>query len=190
MRPKNAVIVLGSPRKNGNSATLARETAEGIRTAGSECESFFIHKMNIKPCDGCDSCRKNIEDPCIIDDDMQIIYPKLRQADVLVIASPVYFATVSAQTKLFMDRCYALGGPVDSALKGKRIGTILTYEDPDPFVSGAVNALRTFQDVYNYVGATIIGNVYGSALEPGEIKKNRDVMKRAFELGKKLVDFE
>jgi len=189
MCPKKAVIVLGSPRENGNSATLARKTAEGIRTAGSDCESFFLHKMNIKPCDACDLCRKNTEDPCIIDDDMQIIHSKLRQADVLVIAGPVYFATVSAQTKLFMDRCYALGGPVDSALKGKRIGTILTYEDLDPFISGAVNALRTFQDVYNYVGATIIGNVYGSALEPGEIKKDRDVMKRAFELGKKLVDY-
>ena len=189
MSPKKAVIVLGSPRKNGNSATLARETAEGIRTAGSDCESFFLHKMDIKACDACDSCRENIEDPCIIDDDMQIIYAKLRQADVLVIAGPVYFATVSAQTKLFMDRCYALSGPVDSALKGKRIGTILTYEDPDPFVSGAVNALRTFQDVYKYVGAEIIGNVYGSALEPGEIKKNLDVMNRAFELGKKLVDY-
>ncbi len=189
MHPKKAVIVLGSPRENGNSATLARETAGGIRTAGSECETFFLHKMDIKPCDACDSCRKNIETPCKIDDDMQIIYPKLRQADVLVIAGPVYFATVSAQTKLFMDRCYALSGPEESALKGKRIGTILTYEDPDPFSSGAVNALRTFQDVYKYVGAAIIGNVYGSALKPGEIKKNSDVMNKAFELGKNLVDF-
>jgi multimeric flavodoxin WrbA len=189
MPVKNAVIILGSPRENGNSAALAGETAKGIIQAGSECESFFLHKMNINPCNACDKCRDSIEDPCIVDDDMQIIYPKLRQAEVLVIASPVYFASVSAQTKIFMDRCYALGGPVDSALKGKLIGTILTYEDPDPFVSGAVNALRMFQDVFNYVGATIIGNVYGSALDPGEIKSNHEVMKKAFDLGKKLADF-
>jgi multimeric flavodoxin WrbA len=190
MRTKNAVIVLGSPRKNGNSAALAREAAEGLMSEGLECESFFLHKMNIKPCDACDACRGSIEDPCVIQDDMQVIYPKLRESRLLVIAGPVYFAAVSAQTKLFMDRCYALGGPEGSALKGKRVGTILTYEDPDPFVSGAVNALRMFQDVYNYVGATIVGNVYGSALEPGEIKTNRDVMRKAFDLGKKLADFE
>ena len=71
---------------------------------------------------------------------------------------------------MFMDRWYALEGSQEfAAFAGKRIGIILTYGDPDPFVSGAVNALRTFQDAFNYVGATIVGMIYGSASEAGEI---------------------
>jgi|TARA_Y100000031_G_C8085317_1_gene321560 hypothetical protein len=86
-----------------------------------------------------------------------------------------------------MDRCYALGSPAGYAIAGKRIGVLLTYGDSDVFNSGAVNALRTLQDAYNYVGAEIVGMVYGSASEPGEIGNNNGVMLEAFDLGKKLA---
>ena len=118
---------------------------------------------------------------------MQDLYPKLRQTNALVIASPIYYFTVSAQTKLFVDRWYALGGPQGNALKGKRIGIILTYENVDPFRSGAVNAIRTLQDTFAYIGSHIIGIVYGRALKSGEIKNNRDVMEKAYTLGNQLV---
>jgi hypothetical protein len=85
-----------------------------------------------------------------------------------------------------MDRCYALGGPSGYALKGKKVAIALTYGDADPFRSGAVNALRTFQDAFAYVGAEIVGMVYGTGWEPGEIVKNKAVMNEAFELGKTL----
>ena len=71
--------------------------------------------------------------------------------------------------------------------KGKRFGIVLTYADEDPFSSGAVNALRTFQDALGFVGAEIVGMIYGSASEAGEIKKNRNLMKRAYQLGKDLA---
>ena len=115
------------------------------------------------------------------------LYPKLREANALVIAGPIYWFTVSAQTKLFIDRCYALHTPQGNALKGKRIGIVLTYGGSDPFNSGAVNALRTFQDIFNYIGADIVGMVYGSASDPGEIKSNNTLMDEAYQLGKKLV---
>ena len=106
---------------------------------------------------------------------------------LVVIGSPVYWCTVSAQTKLFMDRCYAMGGPQGHLFAGKRIGIVLAYGDVDPFRSGAVNALRTFQDAYGYIGAQIRGMVYGSALGPGEIKSNTGVMTQAYELGTRLL---
>ncbi len=65
-------------------------------------------------------------------------------------------------------------------------GILLAYADPDPFTSGAVNALRMFQDISAYLGTTITGMVYGTASEPGEIKNNDKLMKEAFELGEKL----
>ena len=188
MGDKKILLVMGSPRKDGNSATLAKQVAAGAEAAGAEVESFYLHGMNIQPCTACDACREERDKDCVIDDDMEILYAKLRQADALVIASPIYWFTVSAQTKLFMDRWYALGGPGEeyAAFAGKRIGIVLTYADVDPFASGAVNALRTFQDAFNYVGAQIVGMVYGSASEAGEIGNNRDLMEKAYELGKQL----
>jgi multimeric flavodoxin WrbA len=183
----NIVVVLGSPRRKGNSATLAENVVLGAKSVGAIVETYYLHGMDIKPCDACAVCHKDTNAECVINDDMQKLYPKLRQADAIVIASPIYWFTVSAQTKLFMDRCYALGNSGGYALKGKRIGIVLTYEDSDPFVSGAVNAIRTFQDVFAYVGASIVGMVYGRASEPGDIANNIDLMNKAFELGKQLV---
>ena len=165
MAGRKILVVMGSPRREGNSATLAKRVAEGAEAAGAEVESFYLHSMDIRPCTACDACREDKAKDCVIDDDMRDLYPKLREADGLVIASPVYWFTVSAQTKAFMDRWYALGNPQEeyAAFSGKRIGIVLTYADIDPFASGAVNALRTFQHAFNYVGADIVGMIYGNA---------------------------
>ena len=187
MASKKVLIFLGSPRKEGNSTTLAKQVIAGAQAAGAKAESFYLHDMDIKPCDACEACRDKSETDCILDDDMRDIFPKLRQADGIVIASPIYWFTVSAQTKLLMDRWYALGGPEGYALKGKKFGIVLTYADTDPFTSGAVNALRTFQDALKFIEATIVGMVYGSAWEAGEIKEDKELMEKAFELGKKMA---
>lgn len=189
MNSNKFVVVMGSPRKKGNSATLARQLIAGAEAKRATIEEFYLHDMDIRPCTACDACRKNTSDNCMFyDDDMQFLYPKLRQANVIVIASPIYWFTVSAQTKLFMDRCYALFGPNgEKVLAMKRIGIILTYEDSDPFTSGAVNAIRTFQDTFNYIGSKIVGMVYGRASKVGEIKNNKDLMEKAYQLGEKLA---
>ncbi len=188
MAGKKVMIVVGSPRKKGNSATLAQRVAAGARAQGAEVETFFLHDMNIQPCNACDACRKKKSMDCVLDDDMRNLYPKLRKADAILIASPIYWFTVSAQTKLFMDRCYALGSEEEGyALAGKRCGIVLTYADADPFISGAVNALRTFQDACRYIGANLVGMVYGSAWKAGEIRRNKGVMAEAYELGRKLA---
>jgi len=180
------VIVKGSPRREGNSAILAEQVAEGARSAGAQVESFYLHHMEIHACDACDACHAEPYRGCIVDDDMQILYPKLLDADAIVIASPVYWFTVSAQTKLFMDRCYALVDKAGYALREKRFAIVMTYGDADPFASGAVTAFRTFQDGFRYVGAPIAGFVYGSASAPGEIRSDTAAMARAYKLGQRL----
>ena len=122
---------------------------------------------------------------------MQALYPKVRAADAVVYASPIYWFSVSAQLKLFIDRCYAMADDVDEpkeyALAGKEIGVVLTYGGDDPYDSGAINAIRMFQDIFRYVPAEIVDIVYGYAMDEGEIKKNAEVMQRAFDLGTKLA---
>jgi len=187
-RPREVLIAIGSPRRKGNSTILARRIAAGARAAGAEVETVRLHDLEIRPCTACNACRKDSADGCVLQDGMQGLYPRLRACDALVIASPIYWFTVSAQTKLFLDRWYGLGGPQGYPdLKGKRVGVALTYADPDPFVSGAANALRMFQDACRYVGADLIGMVYGTAWEAGEIKANKALLKQARELGKRLA---
>ena len=186
---KTILVVMASPRKNSNSSILARQVGAGAEASGASTECVSLHNLDIRPCTGCDACRSGPR--CIIDDDMQSLYPKIRACDALVLASPVYWFTVAAQMKTFMDRWYAFGGDqAYAALAGKRIGIVLTYGDADPIMSGAVNALRTFQDSFRYVGAKIVGMAYGSANEPGEIRRNHALMEKATQLGKTLASGE
>jgi len=201
MASKKIIIVESSPRKNGNSTLLAREVASGARSMGAEVDTIHLHGMNIGPCIACDACQESLKKDCVIDDDMKTIYPRLRAADVIVWATPIYWFTVSGQIKLFMDRCYALlylgaapGEPgeepvhtVESDLGGKKFGVVLTYGDVDPFTSGAVNALRTFQDAARFVGSEIGGYVYGSAAAPGDVAENKALLQQAYKLGKDLA---
>jgi multimeric flavodoxin WrbA len=186
-KTKQVLVILGSPRRKGNSSTLAAQISRGAKSAGAEVETVFLHALKISPCRGCDTCKKQDSKGCAIKDDMQEIYPKLTKADAWVIASPVYWFTMSAQTKIFMDRCYALTAYAENPFVGKRIAIAMSYGDADPFGSGCVNALRTFQDAYRYAGSKIVGMVYGSAIEAGEIADNKALMREAEELGKRLV---
>lgn len=186
---KKVVVLLGSPRKKGNSTALAKQVIHGAESTGAMVESVYLNGLNIKPCQGCYACQKPDSSGCVVDDDMQAVYPKLQAADRWVIASPVYWFSMSAQTKLFMDRCIAMFNEKKekNRLFNKQIAIAMSYGDTDVFNSGCVNALRSFQDAYRYAGAKIVGMVYGSAEEPGEIKSNTILMKQAEELGKKLV---
>jgi multimeric flavodoxin WrbA len=183
---RKVVILLGSPRKNGNSAALAEAIAEGA--AGAELDVFYLHGMKIAPCNACEVCHKAGAEGCVIKDDMQPLYPKLKQADAIVFASPIYWFTVSAQMKLAVDRCYALLTPGGRhAFAGKRIGLALSFGGEDAFDSGCVNAIRAFQDAFRFIGAEITGIVYGSASGPGDIRENKKVMDEARDLGRRLV---
>ncbi len=180
------VVLLGSPRKNGNSSILAKEIAAGAESVGATVESLFIQQMDIKACQACWSCQKPDSKGCVIKDDMQTIFPKLIEADSWVIATPVHWFNMSTQTKLWMDRCFALSKYGDNPFN-KKIAIAIAYGDADPYASGAINAIRSFQDSFRYVGAEITGIVYGSALEKGDMDKNEAVLKAARKLGKKLA---
>ena len=187
MGTKKILVLLGSPRKKGNSTTLANQIVAGVESAGATAEKIFLHGKAISPCQACYACQRPDSKGCAIDDEMQPIYAKLIEAHGWVIASPVYWFSMSAQTKLFLDRCFALTAYKKDAFAGKRIAVAMSFGDEDAFNSGCVNALRTFQDAARYVGANLVGMVYGSADKPGEIKSNTALMQQAETLGKKLV---
>ena len=81
-----------------------------------------------------------------------------------------------------------LEGTQGSALAGKRFGLLLSYGDSDPFTSGAINAMRTFQDMVGYLKGEVVGYVYGSASKAGEIRSQSDLMEKAYRLGQEIAE--
>jgi multimeric flavodoxin WrbA len=97
------IAFLGSPRKDGNTDLLLQEAVKGIESTGLTVKTFRLNLMDIKPCQNCGGCDETGE--CIINDDMADIYPEIRAADRIILASPIFFFSVSSQTKILIDRC-------------------------------------------------------------------------------------
>jgi multimeric flavodoxin WrbA len=188
MSNSRVLIVAASPRKESNSTILALKAAEGVEAAEGIVDIVKLGELSIAPCTACDACRITPEANCVIDDDMQFLYEKLRQADGVIFASPVYWFNVSAQLKLFIDRTYGMRRGDTHGLTAKHIGVILTYADRDIYESGGVNALRSFQDICGYVKADLVGMVYGSTGSIGAVKDNEELLRRAYELGKSMAN--
>jgi len=102
---KNVLIILGSPRKHGNSELLARQAGEGIKKAGGSAEYIRLNGLNIAPCQGCGNCDSSGN--CIVKDDMTELYTRVDVADALLLVSPVYFYGLTGQCKIFIDRFQA-----------------------------------------------------------------------------------
>jgi multimeric flavodoxin WrbA len=113
--------IMCSPRKGGNTEILMKEALASADQAGAQTEMVSVVGKNIAPCDGCSGCRKT--SACLIKDDMQDIYQKMEAADGIIIGSPVYFGSVSAQGKAVMDRTFSLLGR--QKLKGKVAASVL-----------------------------------------------------------------
>jgi multimeric flavodoxin WrbA len=181
------IAVVGSPRKGGNTDILVDNIIAGAREQKARVHKFHLQGMDIRPCTACNRCRKHSDAPCVIKDDLtKKVHPILRAADAVIIGTPIYFFTMSAQTKIFMDRCYALGGPQGSRLKGKRVAIAMAYAGDDALDSGALNAYRAFQDTCNWVGAELVGIVHGHGEAKGDIAKNKKLLSAAKELGREL----
>ena len=177
------VAVCGSFREESNTNKLIRTVAEA---SGIECEFIELGGLKIQPCSGCSMCMMN-EGVCPIDDDMQAVYPRLLAADAIVFASPIYWFTYSAQLKLCIDRMYALNSKQGHALRGKKVGVVLTYGDDDLYTSGGINAIYTFESMARYVKFEIVDMVYGTANEIGDAQKQPVLMEKAATLGQRLA---
>ena len=183
---RNVLILKGSPRERGNSAVLAGQAAEGVRAAGAQVESIYLHGLDIRACDACDLCVEQGE--CVIEDDMRTLYPKLAAADAILLASPIYWFTFSAQLKVCMDRWYAFQAHQWKELSGKPFGIILTYGDTDLYTSGAINAINTFETMCRFLKGRIVGIVHGSLDKAGEAEMHPELLEQAYRLGQMLAD--
>ena len=187
--PKQILILKASPREKGNSATLANRLAEGAAAAGAQVESICLHGLDIRACDACDLCQEP-GSGCVIEDDMQPLYPKLAEADAIVLASPIYWFTFTAQLKLCMDRWYAFQGNRYQEIKNKPFGIILTYGDTDLYSSGAINAIHTYESMARFLHGELAGIVHASLDEADEAAKQPALLEQAYQLGRQLAQYQ
>ena len=134
------VAVLGSPRPQGNSTTLAHAFLTAAREKGAETQEFLLNQMNFKCCQACMACKTKSQ-TCVLEDDLPPVLEAVRDADILVLASPVYFGDLSAQMKAFFDRTYSCINPDFSCRlpAGKKAVIILAQANPDP---------KEFEDIF------------------------------------------
>ena len=184
--PKQILILKASPREKGNSATLADRLAAGAIAAGAQVESIYLHGLDIRACDACDLCQEP-GSGCVIEDDMQPLYPKLAEADAIVLASPIYWFTFTAQLKLCMDRWYAFQSSKWQELQNKPFGIILTYGDTDLYTSGGINAIHTFESMARFLHGELAGIVHASLDEADEAAKQPALLEQAYRLGQELA---
>ncbi len=152
----NVLVLHGSPRKEGNTVTLARSFLAGLAERGGHTvQEVFLDDLRLQPCRNCDACRRAGARFCRIDDDMQRLYPPFLEAGLVVLASPVYWWNVSAQAKLFVDRLYALNAEDHpERFAGKRLALVLTYGGEDPN-SGAEIVEKMFAEITEYLAMQI-----------------------------------
>jgi len=177
---KNVLILSGSPRKGGNSDILCDEFARGAEESGNQVEKIRISSKNIHPCCACYHCRDHGGE-CVYKDDMAEVLQKMIDADVLVLASPVYFYSIDAQLKAVIDRTVARWLEV----KNKEFYYIVTMADEE--AESADTTLACFRGYAACVeGAVEKGIILGSGTyEPGTVK-NTPAMKEAYEMGKRV----
>ena len=168
---------------------LAQEMLQGAEDAGANTELVRLSKLRIDPCAACYACRRTPESTCVIQDDMGAVLDSIRGADALILASPIYFASVNGPMKTFLDRWFSLfgGGGPPIALRGKRLALAFSYGDPDPFLAGMGNALQMFKDAATHLGMDMRGWVHASCVEQNDVLQNTDVLKKARDLGRSLV---
>jgi multimeric flavodoxin WrbA len=186
------LAIAGSPRKGGNSDLLLDSFLEGAKISGHRIEKVYISDKRIAPCDEKNACFK--AGVCHIKDDMQEMYKKLLEADLLVIATPTFFMGPPAQLKAMIDRCQALWAkrfilkrPLREDDK-KRYGFLLGVSglDKEKAFIGTRETVKAFFYVlgFRYKGELLIEGVDSS----GDIKKRQDALEEANKLGKGMQD--
>lgn len=156
------MAVLGSPRRLGNSSVLANRFLEKAAEKGAQTKSFFLREMTYKGCKACGACKK-VSEKCVLKDDVSEVLDEMYQADVIVFAMPTYFADLSGQFKLFLDRTYSLLVPefLSSEKKsrlpaGKHLVFILTQGSPANMYKEITDKYSHLKSYYGLAGYHVV----------------------------------
>ena len=178
---KKIIILNGSARKKGNTSSITAEFIKGATEAGNEVEEFMISSMKINGCIGCWKGGKNSEHPCAQKDDMDEIYPKYIDADIVVLASPLYYWNISGFLKNAFDRLFAVAECDNYKNPVKESILIMSAEG-----TGFEESETWYDNLEKHMGWKSIGKILcGHVTQPGDTD-GKPELKQAYELGKSL----
>ncbi len=187
----NIVCIYGSPQKRGNSATIANHLLDALHGEGREVKRFFLNDLDYKGCQGCNVCKTKLS-TCVLKDDLEEVLEAVRETDVLIIASPVYYSDVTGQLKCFIDRTWSFvkpdyrtnPAPVRMP-SGKTLVFIQTQGEPGADMHDDVYPkYKNFFSMYGFKEFHLIRAL--GVLGPGEVKERNDIMKLAEETAANL----
>ena len=184
--------IAGSPRRNGNTDILLAEFLRGAASKGAETKTIILSKLDITPCQHCDSCLKAGD--CKIQDDMQAIYKSFEEADVIVLASPIQFMGLTSEMKAMIDRFqarwarkYVLKTPPLNPRKERKgyfisVGGRKVANLFEPALV-TIKSLFRILDI-DYTGALVFTGID----EKGAIARHPEALQQAFQAGQKIVE--
>jgi len=185
--------ISGSPRRGGNTDLLLNEVLRGATSKGAEVKTIILNDLNIAPCQHCDACLKTGK--CKIDDDMQMVYGELEQADCMVLASPLHFKGLSAQTKAMVDRCQSLWVKRDilkqpplGSQPGEKKGLFISVggRQENGMFDGS---LATVKLLFRLLDIAYEGELLFHGVDKkGTIAEYPDALKQAYMAGERLVE--
>ena len=181
--PKKIVILNGSPRKKGNTSALVKAFTEGAESVGNTVTEFFLNGMDIHGCKGCFGGHSSRECPCVQKDDMAQIYPAVKDCDVVVLATPLYYWNMSGQLRTAFDRLFALEEGDGNLLRGNgRSSALLMAAEGHGFD----DAVLYYDHLMEHLRWTNLGYVLcGGVMNEGD-NKGRKELQDAYELGKSI----
>lgn len=189
---KKIVCLFGSPRTKGNSAIIAERFNETAQKLGAEVKSYYLNKLQYRGCQACMGC-KTKSDKCVLKDDLTEVLDEVRNTDILVIATPIYYGEVSSQVKAFIDRTFSYFVPDFATnayrsrlLPGKKMIFIQTQGHPDE---------KRFEDVFERYAFFFDWHGFGDnhviraceVMQAGDAQSREDLLKLAEETAKKVV---
>lgn len=173
------LVITGSPRKNGNSNTLADNFIKGAQEAGHTVVRFDSAFKNVHPCIACNKCGMNGQ--CVFRDDFEFVKANIIDSDAVVFITPMYYFGVSAQIKAVIDRFCAINGQIS---KPKKAALLMTYADTSE--KEAQPIINHYEVLLNYLGWTDIGKIIAPGVWVEGDVMNTHYPQKAYELGKNL----
>jgi multimeric flavodoxin WrbA len=186
------VCLLGSPRPNGNSATIAKHFCETAEKGGASVQVFALNKLKYRGCQACGTCKTKL-DKCVLEDDLTEVLDVVREADILVMASPIYYGEVSSQLKGFIDRTFSYlkpdytTNPSPSRLSpGKKLVFIQTQGQPDE--NQFADVFPRYEYFFKWYGFEDNHLIRAcGVMDQGDVENRPDVMELAERTAEKLV---
>jgi len=179
-----AIVFNGSPRKNGNTEILCRHALKAIEEEGLETELVRLSDYEIKGCTACDACMKG--ELCAIKDDLMILYKKMKEADAVIFASPVYISSATPEIKALIDRTTYIAHWNGKALAGKVGGPIVVARRTGASFTMAQLAMWYWINDCFMCGSTYWNVAYGGHTE-GDVKKDEEGFRTIWNFGKNVA---